>query len=250
MASTCVRPNSMEEITYPIRINRYLYLKGFCSRRKADQLIEQGDIVINGKVALLGAKVFEDDDVVVGKKVKKLTSTYAYFLYHKPRGIVSHNPQKGEKSVEDVSGLGKDFFPVGRLDKASHGLMLLTNDGRIVNRLLSPEFAHEREYVVRVDKRITNSFITRIKKGVNIEGYVTQPATARKVNDSTFNITLTEGKKHQIRRMTVALGYQVKDLKRIRIMDFTLNTIEEGRNRELTKEEKKALLGALSVPSH
>lgn len=237
----------MEEIKYPIRINRYLYLKGFCSRRKADKLIEQGEILINGKVAPLGAKVFEDDDVEVGKRVKKLSSEYKYYLYHKPRGIVSHNPQKGEKSVEDVSGLGKNFFPVGRLDKASHGLMLLTNDGRIVNQLLSPEFAHEREYVVRVDKKITNSFITRMKKGVNIEGYTTKPATVRKVNDSTFNITLTEGKKHQIRRMTVALGYQVKDLKRIRIMNLTLNAIEEGGYRELSKSEKEALVKALSI---
>jgi len=239
----------MENILYPIRINRYLYLKGFCSRRKADQLIEQGQVLINGKTATLGAKVLEGDDVSVGKQVKELVSTYKYFLYHKPRGIVSHNPQRGEKSVEDVSGLGKDFFPVGRLDKASHGLMLLTNDGRIVNRLLSPEFAHEREYVVQVDKRITNSFITRMKKGVNIEGYITKPSTVRKVNDLTFNITLTEGKKHQIRRMTAALGYQVKDLKRIRIMDLTLNTIEEGKTRELSKEEKEVLLKALSIPT-
>ncbi len=238
----------MEEITYPIRINRYLYLKGICSRRKADQLIKQGEISINGKVTVLGAKVLEGDDVTVGKKVKQLTSEYKYFLYHKPRGIVSHNPQKGEKSVEDVSGLGKNFFPVGRLDKASHGLMLLTNDGRIVNSLLSPEFEHEREYVVKVDKRITNSFITRMKKGVNIEGYVTKQATARKVSDFVFNITLTEGKKHQIRRMVVALGRQVTDLKRIRIMNLMLTGIEEGKHREFSKEEKETLLKALSVP--
>lgn len=240
----------MEEITYPIRINRYLYLKGFCSRRKADQLIEKGDILINGKVAVLGTKVLDGDEVTVGKQVRKLQSEYKYFLYHKPRGIVSHNPQGDEKSVEDVSGLGNNFFPVGRLDKASHGLMLLTNDGRIVNQLLSPEFAHEREYVVRVDKKITNSFITRMKKGVNIEGYMTKPSIARKVNDFTFNITLTEGKKHQIRRMTVALGYQVKDLKRIRIMDFTLNNTEEGQTKELLKGEKEALLNTLHIPPH
>ncbi len=238
----------MEEITYPIRINRYLYLKGICSRRKADQLIEQGEILINGEVAQLGAKVLEGDKVTVGKKVKQLTSEYKYFLYHKPRGIVSHNPQKGEKSVEEVSGLGKDFFPVGRLDKASHGLMLLTNDGRIVNSLLSPEFEHEREYVVKVDKKITNSFITRMKKGVNIEGYTTKEAIVRKVNDYTFNITLTEGKKHQIRRMVVALRRQVTDLKRIRIMDLLLTGIEEGAQREFSKEEKTTLLKAISVP--
>ncbi|NQV93439.1 rRNA pseudouridine synthase [Candidatus Kaiserbacteria bacterium] len=239
----------MEEITYPIRINRYLYLKGFCSRRKADQLIEKGDILINGEVATLGAKVLLGDEVTVGKHVRKLQSEYKYFLYHKPRGIVSHNPQGDEKSVEDVSGLGKSFFPVGRLDKASHGLMLLTNDGRIVNRLLSPEFEHEREYVVRVDKKITNTFITRMKKGVNIEGYTTKPSIVRKVNDLTFNITLTEGKKHQIRRMTVALGYQVKDLKRIRIMDLTLSAIEEGKTKEFSNEEKTSLLKSLTVPT-
>ncbi len=238
----------MDEIKYPIRINRYLYLKGFCSRRKADQLIKCGDILINGKVATLGEKVLANDNVTVGKKVKKLTSEYKYFLYHKPRGIVSHNPQSGEKSIEDVSGLGKNFFPVGRLDKASHGLMLLTNDGRIVNSLLSPEFAHEREYVVKVDKKITNNFISWLKRGVNIEGYITKQSSARKVNDFIFNITLTEGKKHQIRRMTAALGYQVEDLKRIRIMDLTLNNIEEGKSKEFSKREKTALLKALSVP--
>jgi 23S rRNA pseudouridine2604 synthase len=240
----------MEEVTYPIRINRYLYLKGFCSRRKADQLIEQGEILINGKVAVLGAKVLDGDEVTVGKKVRKLALEYKYFLYHKPRGIVSHNPQKGEKSIEDVSGLPKDFFPVGRLDKASHGLMLLTNDGRIVNSLLSPEFEHEREYVVKVDKKITNSFITRMKKGVNIEGYVTKEAQSRKVSDFVFNITLTEGKKHQIRRMVAALGRQVTDLKRIRIMNLTLSGIESGKTREFTDEEKTALLKELTIPTN
>ena len=237
----------MEEIIYPIRINRYLFLKEYCSRRKADEFIKGGEVTINGVKAMLGQKVNASDIVEVTKKIRKLSSTYEYFAYYKPKEIVSHNPRKNEKSVEDVSGLGVNFFPVGRLDKDSHGLMLLTNDGRIVDKLLNPKYEHEKEYIVKVDKKINSRFLHKIKVGVNIEGYTTKPTKVKKINDMTFNIILTEGKKHQIRRMAMALGYQVKDLKRIRIMNITLGTIQKGKHRKLTKNEQKELFQQLGM---
>ena len=229
----------MDSITYPIRINRYLYLKQYCSRREADRLIEQGKISINGKVAVLGQQVHEGDTVGVPKEL--ITKEYVYYMYNKPRGIVSHNPQRGEKSVEDISGLGPHVFPIGRLDKDSHGLMLLTNDGRIVHTLLHPDYAHEREYQVRVDKNIKERDLRALREGVNIEGYTTKPAQVHALGDATFSIILTEGKKHQIRRMCVALGYQVQDLKRIRMLHLLLD-VPESTHRPLSEPERAMLL--------
>ncbi|PCH92106.1 23S rRNA pseudouridine synthase F [Candidatus Kaiserbacteria bacterium] len=235
----------MNAIAYPIRINRYLFLKNICSRREADRLIEQGKIKINGSIAVLGQKVLEADTVdVAGSAANR---TYRYYLYNKPRGIVSNNPQRDEESVEDVSGIAKGVSPVGRLDKDSQGLMLLTDDGRIVNAILSPEYSHEREYHVGVDKYIKESDIRKLTVGVDIEGYLTKPAQAERLSDDSFTLTLTEGKKHQIRRMCAALGYQVLDLKRVRMMHLPLD-LEEGENRELTKEEVNGLLTLSGIP--
>jgi len=236
-----------EEITYPMRINRYLHIKGYCSRRAADKLIEEGKIQINGTDAKLGQRVEKTDDVTVADSVKALPSQYKYYIFNKPIGVVSHNPQKGEKSVENLSGLDKRFFPVGRLDKASSGLMLLTNDGRIVNKVLNPEFGHEREYIVTVDKNIKNKYINALKKGVYIEKYRTKTAKVEKIGEKSFTITLTEGKKHQIRRMCAALGFQVKSLKRTRMMHIELNDLAKGKTRELSKEESETLLNQLEV---
>jgi 23S rRNA pseudouridine2604 synthase len=235
----------MEKITYPIRINRYLFLKGFCSRRKADKLIEEKKVFINGKVAPLGAKVSEKDTVTLAESIKKLPSTYKYFAYYKPKGIVSNNPQRDEKGVSDVSGLGKAFVAIGRLDKDSYGLMLLSNDGRIVDRALNPKYDHEKEYVVKVDKKINARFLHRMRTGVDIEGYTTKPADISKVNENTFRIVLTEGKKHQIRRMAMALGFQVVDLKRVRIMNIKLGSLKRGATREITGDERETLLSSL-----
>ncbi|MCW9054383.1 MAG: rRNA pseudouridine synthase [Candidatus Pacebacteria bacterium] len=237
----------MKPIDYPIRINRYLYLKGYCSRRKADSFIEKGFVTINGKRAEVGAKVFAHDKVVVAKEMTALPRSYKYFMYNKPVGIVSHNPQKDEEGVEDVSGLSKDFVSVGRLDKASHGLMLLSNDGRIVDRMLNPKFEHEKEYIVKVDKRVTGTFVNGMSRGVHIEGYRTKPAIVKKTGERTFTIILTEGKKHQIRRMVAAFGYQVLDLKRTRIMSIKLGALKEGATRELSEGQRKKLLDVLNV---
>lgn len=237
----------MEEIEYPIRINRYLYLKGYCSRRQADQFVEKGLVFVNGKKALLGQKIEEKDKVEVKNEVKNLKKTFEYYLFNKPIGIVSHNPQSNEKSVEDVFKTKEKVFPIGRLDKESEGLMLLTNDRRIVNKILSPEVAHEKEYEVVVDKDLKESTIRKMSEGVNIEGYVTKTAKARMRGKRKFNIVLTEGKKHQIRRMCAALGYQVKKLKRVRIMDLKLGSLPVGKGRTLKFEEKKKLLESVGL---
>lgn len=229
----------MNDIEYPIRINRYLLLKNICSRREADRLIEQKKIHINGVIAELGQKINKGDAVTIAESAAN--REYKYFLFNKPRGIVSHNPQRDEQSIEDISGLGKKVSPVGRLDKDSHGLMLLTDDGRIVNTILSPEYGHEREYVIQVDKYVKESDLRKLSKGVDIEGYITKPAEAERLGEDIISLTLTEGKKHQIRRMCAALGYQIKDLKRVRMMHLPLD-VADGKHRPLTESEKTMLL--------
>jgi len=165
-----------EQITYPIRINRYLYLKNICSRRKADELIEKGHIKVNGKKAVLGQKINSGDNVEVDNTVKQIAQNYEYYVFNKPVGVVSHNPQNNEKAVEDFfkNIKYKKLSPVGRLDKDSEGLMLLTNDGRIIDKMLNPKYEHEKEYIVKVDKDLKESFARKMSKGVKIEGYITK----------------------------------------------------------------------------
>ncbi|MFT5180036.1 MAG: 23S rRNA pseudouridine2604 synthase [Candidatus Paceibacteria bacterium] len=232
-------------IEYPIRINRYLYLTNICSRRAADKLIERGLIRINGEKAVLGQKVNEGDKVEVTKSVKKMMNNYKYIAFNKPRGVVSHDPQEGEESVEDF--IEDEVDPVGRLDKDSEGLMLLTNDGRIVNKILSPEFSHEKEYRVTIDKEMKPSFKKKMQRGVNIEGYITKPAVIKLTGPTTFVIILTEGKKHQIRRMCMNLGYTVTKLYRTRIMDIKIGALPVGEGRNLSEEEKTKLLKSIGL---
>jgi 23S rRNA pseudouridine2604 synthase len=234
-----------DDIIYPVRVNRYLFLKGYCSRRQADKHIEKGQVQINGKVAVLGQKVNEKDEVEIASSIKKLPESYQYFIFNKPIGIVSHNPQKGEEGVENIFTKKVKLSPVGRLDKASEGLMLLTNDGRIVDKLLNPKFDHEKEYKVYVNKELKPSFENKMSKGVDIEGYITKPARTRIMGKKSFRITLTEGKKHQIRRMCAALGYDVRKLKRIRMSNLRLGSLPVGKGRELNVGEKMELLGNL-----
>jgi 23S rRNA pseudouridine2604 synthase len=236
------------EITYPVRINRYLLLKGFCSRRKADDLIARGSVKINGEPAKIGQKVNAGDDVQLSKNAKAMPARYKYFLYNKPRGFVSHNPQLGEESADNVIPTAKGespVAPVGRLDKDSEGLMFLTNDGRIIDKILNPKFAHEKEYIVKVDKKVRQTFLNALSNGVNIEGYRTKSAKTSPVGEDSFKIILTEGKKHQIRRMCAALGYQVLKLKRVRIMDLKLGSLKSGEFRPLTDSEKENLFSSI-----
>ena len=240
----------MEQIAYPIRLNRYLYLKNYCSRRQADVFIEKGMVKVNGKKAVLGQKIDKDDVVDVGKQIVQKKEEFVYFLYNKAIGVVTRNPQGTEKSIADVWPQAKKLKlqPIGALDKASHGLVFLTNDTRIVDRLLSPKHNHEKEYRVRVDKNVNPAFGRRMERGVNIEGYVTKPAKVEITGDKAFKIILTEGKKHQIRRMCAALGYQVRDLRRTRIMNLRLGTqLRDGQGRPLTVTEKMELLKSLGV---
>ncbi len=237
------------KVEFPVRINRYLFLKGYCSRRKADTLIEDGQVRINGKVAVLGQKVLQNDKVELSKKIKSMPSGYKYFLFNKPVNVVSHNPQKGEQSVEDFFTDARkiNLAPVGRLDKGSEGLMFITNDGRIIDRMLNPKYDHEKEYIVTVDKKIKNFFVNKMREGVKIEDYQTKPAKINQNGEKTFSITLTEGKKHQIRRMCAALGYQVKKLKRTRIMNLQIRGILPGKIRELDEAEKTKLFKLIDM---
>ncbi|HEC30609.1 MAG TPA: rRNA pseudouridine synthase [Candidatus Yonathbacteria bacterium] len=236
-----------EKIQYPVRINRYLFLKDYCSRRKADKFIENKLIKINGRVAVLGDKVQKGDKVEVGKEVTETLKKYEYIAYYKPIGIVSHNPQEGEKGIEDIFKWKVPLSPLGRLDKASEGLMLLSNDGRIVDRLLNPKYAHEKEYTVKVDKKITGIFMKKMETGVKIEKYKTKSTKVTKVNPYTFRIILTEGKKHQIRRMCAALGYQVQNLKRIRIANIKLGLLKSKQHRVITDMELRVFLESLGM---
>ncbi len=239
----------MNDATSPMRLNKFLAVRGFSTRRGADELIEKGRVFVNGKVATLGQKVTEADRI----EIKDFdTSHFTYILYYKPRGIITHSPEKDETDIathirkeHGLTGL----FPIGRLDKDSEGLMILTNDGRITDRILNPDKEHEREYEVTVDKRVTQTFCNRLSKGVTIEGYRTKPARAElaKHDDHTFTIALTEGKKHQVRRMCAALGYQVVKLKRTRILGFTLKSLKPGAIYKLKPKETTVLQHELGL---
>lgn len=233
------------EIEYPIRINRYLALKNICSRREADQFIAQGKIAINGRQAVLGEKVAAGDRVEV---IKDLNKEYIYLAFNKPRRIISHSPQGEETSIEEFINYPKKVFPIGRLDKDSRGLIILTNDGRITDKLLNPEYKHEKEYIVKVHKPITATFIKKMGAGVVLDdGYKTKPCIVKKAGDYLFSIILTEGKKRQIRRMCQVLGYEAVDLKRIRILNIQLGDLQSGQLRKITREELDAFLSKLGM---
>ncbi len=230
-----------------MRINKYAALQGWASRREADTLIEKGAILINGKPAQMGQKVEEGDIVELAGKTKEKK----YLAYYKGRGIITHSPAEGETDI--LTRLQRDYkitdvHPIGRLDKDSEGLIILSNDGRITGPLLDPEAAHEKEYDVTVDKNVTGILINNFAKGVDIEGYVTKPAKAEKQkNARKVTITLTEGKKHQIRRMCAACGYQVQDLKRVRVANIELGELKPNQYRKIAGAELKAFLEELGV---
>ncbi len=220
-----------------IRINRYLFLNNFCSRREADRWIEDGLVLVNNKKAILGQKIdIQNDKVKILKKAVEIQKNKITILINKPKGYVSHNPQKGEKDILELVPY-KQLSPIGRLDKKSYGLMILSDDGRLVNKILNPNFYHEKEYIIKVNKKITSFFLNQMEKGVNIEGYKTKKAKVKKISDRKFNLILTEGKKHQIRRMCQALGYTVVDLQRIRIMNWKIGNLKSGEWKKISKEE-------------
>lgn len=217
---------------YPMRINKYLAHQRLCTRKEADVLVAEGKVLINGKRAVLGDKVNETDKVETRFRVK----TYRYYAYHKPRGIETLSPIKG-------------VTPMGRLDKASHGLLILTDDGRVTDALLNPERAHDKEYVVATAETLPNNFKRRMEAGPVIEGEKTRECRVTIIGEKKFSVILTEGKKHQIRRMCAALGLVVRDLKRIRIMNIVLSRLPEGQTREIKGDELTKFLTSLGLVS-
>lgn len=236
--------NDEDEPSFPMRINKYLAWKKFTTRRGADELIEKKHVFINGKHAVLGDKILETDRVEVlhNKKAKPLV----YFAYNKPIGIVTHSPQGTEHDIRYVVGL-KKVFPVGRLDKDSHGLIILTNDGRITDKLLNPDYVHEKEYIVTTKSKLRPNFKEKMEGGVNIEAYKTKPCKIQILNEFTFRIILTEGKRHQIRRMCVALFNEVKDINRTRVMNITLGNLAVGSHRKIASQELELFLKSLGL---
>ncbi|MFZ1020013.1 MAG: pseudouridine synthase [Minisyncoccia bacterium] len=220
-----------------MRINKYLADKKISTRRGADDLIKNKKVFINGKLAELGSQVSEKDIVEVkGAPIKE----YKYFAYNKPIGL----------ETESVSRLNLDndnIFPLGRLDKASHGLLILTNDGRITDSLLNPKYIHEKEYLVKTSNKLRSNFKIKMEAGVNIEGYRTKPCQVKIINENTFRVILTEGKKHQIRRMCANLFQEIADLKRERIMNIKLGNLKPNAIREIKGEELEIFLKSLNI---
>ncbi len=220
-----------------MRINKFISESGVCSRREADAWIEAGRVAINGEPATLGSKVESADQVTVdGKPVGRRKATI-YIALHKPVGITCTTERDVAGNIVDFVDHPERIFPIGRLDKDSEGLILLTNDGDIVNQVLRAEHAHEKEYVVTVDKPMTPEFLAEMQQGVDILGTRTRPCPALQVANQVFQIVLTQGLNRQIRRMCEALGYRVTRLRRVRIMHIELGELDVGEWRNLSRRE-------------
>ena len=228
------------------RINKYLSEVGYCSRREADKLIEAGRVTINGVIPEMGSKISQNDVVEVdGKPVVDSKEAFVYLAFNKPVGIVCTTDTNVEKdNIIDFINYPKRIFPIGRLDKPSEGLILLTDDGDIVNKILRASNNHEKEYLVKVDKPISQTFVERMSGGIPILDRVTKKCQVEKLSTYEFRIILTQGLNRQIRRMCEYLNYEVETLKRVRIMNIKLD-IPVGEYRELTKEELKELNGLI-----
>jgi 23S rRNA pseudouridine2604 synthase len=227
------------------RINKYLSESGFCSRREADRLIESGHVKINGNLALIGSKVDDNDIVTVDQKVVTRKKDFVYLAFHKPIGIVSTTDQSIQDNMIDYIHYPERIFHIGRLDKDSEGLILLTNDGDIVNKILRAENKHEKEYIVTTNREVTSQFCEAMSKGVPILDVVTKPCKVEKIGNNAFKIILIEGLNRQIRRMCEYFNYEVLSLKRVRIMHIKLD-IPVGKYRMLTKQEQAILFEKLN----
>tara|TARA_B100000886_G_scaffold334168_1_gene289272 strand:- start:321 stop:1046 length:726 start_codon:yes stop_codon:yes gene_type:complete len=233
------------------RINKYLSEVGYCSRRVADRLIEEGKVTINGEIPEMGTKVEEGDQVEIeGIKIEKSTKEKnIYLAFNKPVGIICTTDRRIEKeNIVDFIKYPKRIFPIGRLDKLSEGLIFLTNDGDIVNKILRARNNHEKEYIVSVNRPIDRKFIQNMSNGVEILNTITKNCLVKKLGPKKFKIILTQGLNRQIRRMCQTLGYRVKSLKRVRIMNIKLD-VPTGKYREFTKEELLELNGLLENSS-
>ena len=220
-----------------IRINKFISATGFCSRREADRLVETGRVTLNGRVAVLGDKATDEDDVKIDGKPLVTKKAGVYIAFNKPVGITCTTERHVAGNIIDFIDHPERIFPVGRLDKPSEGLIFLTSDGDIVNKILRAGNNHEKEYIVTVDKAVTPDFISRMANGVPVLDTITKKCFVRKDGQFVFTIILTQGLNRQIRRMCNYLGYQVIKLKRVRIMNVTLQGIPVGKWRNLTDIE-------------
>lgn len=244
----------MSNQNMPIRINKYLSDVGICSRREADRALEAGDIIVNGKVADLGMRISPSDEVIFrGKKVpgQVKNEKKVILAFYKPKGIVCTTEKREKDNIVDFIQYPVRIYPVGRLDKESEGLILLTNDGDIVNRINRSGNAHEKEYIVSVNHDVTDFFLRGMANGVPLAelGVTTRKCKVKKIGKRMFSIILTQGYNRQIRRMCDYFGYRVTSLKRIRIMNINLGELGIGKYRELTTDEEKKLRDSIANSS-
>lgn len=228
-----------------MRIQKYISDTGFCSRRHTNRLIIEGRVTVNGIVSEKNTMIAEHDEVLIDGRPIPRKEQSVYLALHKPVGITCTAAKEVEGNIIDFVNYPTRIFPVGRLDKASEGLILMTNEGDIFNKILRSEHGHEKEYVVTVDKVITEQFVLEMESGVEILNTITKPCKVEKISDNVFKIILTQGLNRQIRRMCKALGYRVERLQRIRIMNIHLGNLEAGAWRELSQQELNELLKEL-----
>lgn len=224
-----------------MRLNKYLSDAGICSRREADRLVQEGKILVDGKAAVLGMQIEEGQEILVNGKAVRREEKKVLLLFHKPRGIECTANPKIKNNVISYIDYPIRIYYIGRLDKDSEGLLLLTNQGELVNKMMRAGNCHEKEYLVTVDKPVTEDFIKKMSKGVPVLGTVTRKCRVEKTGKKTFRIILTQGLNRQIRRMCEYLGYRVKRLKRIRVMNLELGDLPVGQYREAEKKELEDL---------
>lgn len=238
-----------------VRLNKYLSGAGVCSRREADRLIDEGRVTVDGVKAVTGMKILPSQRITVDGRMVSGEEEMILIALNKPVGIECTSSKAVKDNIVDFVGLDKRIYPVGRLDKNSEGLILLTNNGDIVNKLMKASNYHEKEYIVTVNKRITDDFIYKMGHGIHLHDTrngevildaVTRDCTVEKTDDRTFRIVLTQGLNRQIRRMCRALGYNVVRLKRVRIMNIRLGELETGSSRRVTEEEYRELLSRIN----
>lgn len=235
------------------RINSALAKKGLGTRKSIDALIDKKAVLVNGKIALLGQKLIAGDIVTFTNALQKMASKYVYFAFYKPRNIVTTGAQNNERAIKDIVNFGGpdgkslSVFPIGRLDKDSEGLIIMTNDGRITDRMLSPEYDHEKEYIVTLTKPHNEKFLKKMASGIAIGDYVTKPCTVQAKNNKSFSIILTEGKNRQIRKMVSSLDESVETLKRIRVMNIELGNLKSGGYSKITGKELSDFLKSLGL---
>ncbi|MEH7883998.1 pseudouridine synthase [Bacillus sp. JJ1609] len=232
-----------------MRINKYISETGFCSRRATNRLIEEKRITVNGEVCEPGTIIRPGDVVLIDGLVIPEKAEAVYIVLHKPVGITCTAARTVDGNIIDFMNYPSRIFPIGRLDKDSQGLILMTNDGEIVNKMMRSEFGHEKEYVVTVDHMITDDFIKRMSGGIEILGTTTKPCKVSRISDYEFRIILTQGLNRQIRRMAKECGYRVTRLERTRIMNVTMDGLAMGKWRELTKIELEIMLDQLAEPA-